>query len=202
MSVLVWDGKTLAADRQGTDGGMVRTITKARRITKGKFKGYLMGAVGATATANVMMDWFEVGADPRTFPYEYMKNDELAASLLVITQKKEIWKFDHLPAPIIIEDDHYSIGSGRDFAFGALSMGADAVQACEIACVHSTACGVGIDVLEWRKNNARAGSNRKADKAGTKNGRTGKAAAPSKRATRHAGKATQMAKKSSGGGVR
>lgn len=151
MSVIVWDGKTLAADRQVTDGGMIRQTTKIRSITKGKFKGFLMGAAGATATANLMMDWFEAGADPRFFPYEYMKSDQLGATLVVITQDKDIFRYDHLPVPIIMEDEHYATGSGRDFAYGALSMGADAQRAVEVACEHSTECGVAIDIIEWRK---------------------------------------------------
>ena len=202
MSVVVWDGKTLAADRQVTDGSMVRTTTKIRAIKTGKFKGYLMGAVGATATANLAMDWFEAGANPSHFPYEYMKSSEMGASLVVITQDKEIWRFDHLPVPIIMEDEEYATGSGRDFAYGALSMGADAAKACEIACGHSVECGVAIDIIEWRKVNARKGSARKADKAGVKNGRARKAATPTKRAARSADKAVVVVKKLGGGRVR
>ena len=202
MSVVVWDGKTLAADRQVTDGSMVRTTTKIRVIKTGKFKGYLVGAVGATATANLMMDWFEAGARPEYFPYEYMKSDALGASMVVITQDKDIWRYDHLPVPIVMEDEEYATGSGRDFAYGAMSMGADAAKACEIACTHSTECGVAIDVIEWRKVNVRKGSAGKGAKAGAKNGRARKATAPSKRAARSAVQAVNVVKKFGGGRVR
>lgn len=202
MSVVVWDGKTLAADRQVSDGSMVRTTTKIRAIKTGKFKGYLIGAVGATATANLLMDWFEAGANPSHFPYEYAKSPELGASLIAITQDKEIWRFDHLPVPIIMEDEEYSTGSGRDFAYGAMSMGADAVQACEVACTHSTECGVAIDSIEWRKINARKRPAGKADKAGAKNGRARKATAPAKRPAKSHGKAIAMVTKLGGGRVR
>lgn len=151
MSVIVWDGVTLAADRQVTDGGMIRQTTKIREIKKGKYKGYLVGGAGATATANLMMDWFEAGANPQFFPYEYMKSDALGATLVVITQKKEIWRYDHLPVPIIMEDAWYCTGSGRDFAYGALACGANAKEAVEIACTFSTECGVAIDAIKWRK---------------------------------------------------
>lgn len=202
MSVVVWDGKTLAADRQVSDGSMVRTTTKIRQITTGKFKGYLIGAVGATATANLMMDWFEAGAKPEFFPYEYAKSAEMGASLIVITQKKEIWRFDHLPVPIIMEDDEYATGSGRDFAYGAMSMGADAAKACEVACTHSTECGVAIDVIEWRKVNARKGSAGKDHKAGAKNGRARKATASPKRTAQSTGKAIAVVTKLGRGGIR
>lgn len=202
MSVVVWDGKTLAADRQVSDGSMVRTTTKIRAIKTGKFKGHLIGAVGATATANLMMDWYEAGANPSHFPYEYAKSSEMGASLIVITQDKEIWRFDHLPVPIIMEDDEYATGSGRDFAYGAMSMGADAVQACEVACTHSTECGVAIDAIEWRKINARKRPEGKVDKAGVKNGRARKATASTKRPAKSTGKAIAMVTKLGGGRVR
>lgn len=150
MSVIVWDGKKLAADKQVTDGGLLRTTTKIRKVTKGKFKGFLIGACGATATANLLMDWFEVGAKPEHFPYEYAKSNEFGATLMVITDTKAIFRYDHLPVPIIMEDKMYATGSGRDFAYGALSMGADAVKAVEVACELSIECGIGIDVLTWK----------------------------------------------------
>ena len=184
MSVIVWDGKRLAADRQVSDGSMVRSTTKIRKITKGKFKGYLIGAVGATATANTLMDWFELGANPGQFPFEYAKSEMLGASLLVITQEKEIWRFDHLPNPIVMEDEEYAHGSGRDFAYGAMSMGADAVMACEVACTHSTECGVAIDVLEWKDLSGRARAKGKTPAVASKTGRTRKAASSSKRTAR------------------
>lgn len=151
MSVIVWDGKQFAADRQVTDGGMIRTTTKIRLIKRGKFKGYMVGAAGATATANLLMDWFEVGAKPEQFPYEYAKSEMLGATLLVITKDKVIWRYDHLPVPIIMEDEVYCTGSGREFAYGAIAMGADAVKAVEIACQYSAECGGDIDVIKWRK---------------------------------------------------
>lgn len=150
MSVVVWDGKKLVADRQVTDSGMIRSTTKIRKIEKGKFKGFLMGACGVTATANLLMDWFETGAKPESFPYEYAKSDLFSATLVVITDKKHIFRYDHLPVPIIMEDKVYATGSGRDFAYGAIAMGADAVKAVEVACELSAECGNGIDVITWK----------------------------------------------------
>jgi ATP-dependent protease HslVU (ClpYQ) peptidase subunit len=151
MSVIVWDGKLLASDSQVTDGSMRRTTTKIRRVEKGKFKGFLLGAAGATATANLLMDWFEQGAKAEHFPYEYAKSDMLGATLVAITKDKVILRYDHLPVPIIMEDEVYCTGSGRDFAYGAIAMGADAIKAVEVACQYSTECGGEVAVLKWRK---------------------------------------------------
>jgi hypothetical protein len=133
------------------------------------------------------MDGFEQGADPRHYPYEYAKHNELSACLMVVTQDKVIWRYDHLPNPIVMENREYSIGSGREFAYGAMSCGADAVDACEIACLHSTECGVAIDVIEWRDLSGRQRGKGKDVKAAAKTGRTRKATAPAKRAARQSG---------------
>ncbi len=45
------------------------------------------------------------------------------------------------------EAKYLCIGRGRDFAFGALAMGADAYKAVMIACLYESSCGMGIDTL-------------------------------------------------------
>ena len=203
MTCIAWDGKTLAADRQATANGVLHSMTKIRKITKGKKRGWLIANAGAAATGGLLMDWFEAGADPKHFPYEYQKLDGYVATLIAISPQGAIHKYEHLPLPIVFEDDFYSDGSGKDMAMGALAMGADAATAVQVACTYEAECGVGIDVvhLKEERKNARAGSKGKTDKAGTQNGRARKATASSKRTTRSTGKASTVAKKSRGGRV-
>lgn len=158
MTVIVWDGKTLAADRQATENGVLHTITKIRKITKGKNKGWLIGNAGVAASGALLMDWFEAGADPKNFPYEYQKTDGLHAALVAISPEGKIHKFEHLPIPIVFEDGFYAMGSGKDMAIGALAMGADAVGAVEVVCTYESECGVGIDAIklkEGKKNGSK-----------------------------------------------
>lgn len=147
MTIIAWDGETLAADKQATDDGVRRTVTKIRRVEKGKLKGYLMGGSGCCSQANMMMDWFEAGANPDHFP-KYQDHDNYAAVLTVITPDKTILRYEFQPVPIVFEDDQYATGSGRDIAYGAMAMGADAVSAVAIVSEHMVDCGMGIDALE------------------------------------------------------
>jgi len=39
-------------------------------------------------------------------------------------------------------------GSGRDYAMGAMEMGADARRAVEVTNVHSTDCGFGVEAYD------------------------------------------------------
>ena len=150
MTCIAWDGKTLAADKQATEGGTRHVTTKIKRIEKGKFKGHLMAGSGCTSQANQMMAWFEMGADPNDFP-KYQDTDTLSAQLLVIAPTKEILRFDFNPLPSIFYDHIYAMGSGREVALGAMLMGADAQRAVEVASGICDGCGMGVDFLNLKK---------------------------------------------------
>lgn len=149
MTIIVWDGKTLAADKQATDDGVRRTVTKIRRVKSGPNKGCLIGGSGACAQSNALMNWFEAGGDPEFFP-KYQENEQLAAILTVITPDKKILRYEYTPTPIVFEDEQYCTGSGRDFAYGALALGADAVNAVAVACEFMVDCGMGVDYLHLK----------------------------------------------------
>jgi len=156
MTVIVWDGQKLVGDKQATEGGILQTVTKVRKITSGKHKGWLIGAAGATAQCNMMMGWFEAGADPNKFPHALQKEDGFAAHMIAISPQGVVHKYEFVPFPIIFEDTFYASGSGRDLAIGAPAMGADAVRAAEVACTYCSECGVGLDVVELRTKKAPA----------------------------------------------
>jgi hypothetical protein len=146
MTVIVWDGKTLAADKQATDDGIKKTVTKIRRVKSGPTKGCLVAGSGPCGQANAMMDWYEQGADPDLFPM-YQENEQLGAILTVITPDKKILRYEYCSTPIVFEDAQYCTGSGREVAYGALALGADAVTAVSVACDYFIDCGMGIDKL-------------------------------------------------------
>ena len=64
MTVIAWDGKTLAADRQITSG-----YTKNKRITKiRKYGNVLCGVTGETKYADALFKWVEGGRIKVRFP--------------------------------------------------------------------------------------------------------------------------------------
>lgn len=142
MTVIAWDGKTLAADKQmGTD--FPRMVTKIRRTKAGE----LLGASGWMGQSVVLMDWWEAGADPATFSAE-QKDDAKSSTLLIIKPDGSIWSLCGTPKPYRIEEDFHSIGSGRDFAAAAMFMGRSAEQAVKVAIALCGSCGGGVDILE------------------------------------------------------
>lgn len=142
MTVIAWDGRTLAADKRVSFQGLSSTTTKISRAN-----GCLVAMCGDGTAAEQMLEWFRAGAMPGNFPKCQRSVDW--ASLLVIVPDGKIHKYERGPKPIIIEDQFHAIGAGRDFAIAAMHCGKTAAEAVAIACIYENSCGNGIDTLAF-----------------------------------------------------
>lgn len=139
MTVIAWDGETLAADKRATTGGgIARTVTKIER-----HGDLLLGITGNWDVATELREWFKAGAEVATFP---AKAREDGATLIVVTGC-EIKTYSSGPYSMEIEAAQCAFGSGRDYAEAAMHLGHDAVKGVEIACHFQIDCGNGIDTL-------------------------------------------------------
>jgi ATP-dependent protease HslVU (ClpYQ) peptidase subunit len=145
MTTVAWDGKTLAADRQGTIEDAKFSCTKIFRV-----RGHLIGFSGHMDAAIGMKKWFENGAKPADFP-EYQKDPDgkISCSMLVITPDLKIYRYDNMPHTAEIESEIFAMGTGRDYALGAMLMGADAVHAVRVASMFDIGSGMGVDKLTF-----------------------------------------------------
>ena len=144
MTTLVWDGTTLAADKQANVAGMRRQVTKIH-----KFDNNLVGFSGDYDFAMDMLEWLKSGGEPKTFP-ETQKKEDTYVNTLWIPSPDKIFVFERSPYPIDFSENMFiCMGSGRDFAYGAMDMGADAIRAVEIANKYDTGSGLGIDFLRF-----------------------------------------------------
>lgn len=144
MSVVAWDGKTLAADRQGTSGGNKTTVSKIAAVQGDKIL-YAVAFVGLHTNGLRMMEWFAEGAEEEEFPA--IENDGESLTSLIVASKKGLVVYEQCPTPILFRDKLQAWGSGASVALGALAMGADAKKAVEIACKYNIYCGLGIDSI-------------------------------------------------------
>lgn len=142
MTVIAFDGKTLAADRMGDAGGLRRTTTKIRR-----FDGGLFGSSGSASRGAEMFAWIANGADPARVPAFQLSTDEYE-SVMVVRNDGSVWVYGCSAYPFRMEDPFHAIGSGRDFAMAAMFLGHDARVAVEVASQFCSGCGMGIDTLE------------------------------------------------------
>ena len=139
MTVIAWDGTTLAADKRAiSGGGICRTVKKIER-----FDNCLLAISGSWDVGVELREWFKKGAIVNAFP-ESARKDE--ATLLVVGHGG-LATYASGPYPMSVEDTRYSTGSGRDFAEAAMYLGKTAREAVEVACVFQSDCGNGIDEI-------------------------------------------------------
>lgn len=142
MSVVAWDGYTLAVDRQGENAGHIFPVSKSRRLANGEIVAW----TGGHAQGLLLAQWYEDGADPAKWPA--FQSDKDSWTRLIVAKPTGIAVYEQYPVPMIQEGLQRAYGAGRDFALGALAMGADARRAVEIASELSDSCGMGVDVYE------------------------------------------------------
>ena len=140
MSVVVWDGKTLAADRMAVTGE-VRFLQSKMRV----YPDLVVAWTGQSCRGEAMAHWARNGANVEDFP-KFQEDDDNWCRLIVV-DRNGCRVYEATPFPMEVEAPFMAWGSGRDFAIGALSMGADAVRAVEVASEHCVTCGMGVDYV-------------------------------------------------------
>lgn len=143
MTVIAWDGRSVAADTLATAGGY-RDQKPSRKIVR---RGdYAYGIVGYPAWFEAWIKWHERGADPAFIPSSGISADD-AGNFLVFKADAAFVCSARMPylAEVGAPD---AWGSGCDFAIGAMHAGADAREAVAIAIACSPSCGGSIDVIE------------------------------------------------------
>ncbi len=144
MTVIAWDGKRLAADRQATNADMRAKVSKARRLSG----GCVVAFTGELEKGLVLTRWYEEGALPERWP-AFQKTDDWTR--LIIADANGVRVYEKELVPQTFDETFMAWGSGRDFAMGAMAMGADAKQAVEVASMFNVYCGGGVEVFDLQE---------------------------------------------------
>ena len=144
MTVIAWDGKTLAADKLACFGATKGTVTKIHRVYD-----CLIGVTGNLSMGMELIDWFKDGAIHKDYPAGN-REENSGSSLIVVKPDKTVWKYESTPHPFKVEGEFCAFGSGDESAMIAMDCGCDARRAVEVTCKYNTGCGNGIDVLEFK----------------------------------------------------
>lgn len=144
MTVIVWDGTTLAADKMASFGDGHRTVRKVYRSGD-----HLLAFAGDFASGLTKKAWFEAGAIPAHFPSDVLPDGSFLTAFYVIRRDGSYIKFEGTPTPLVYDDKTFTAGTGCEFAAGAMAMGADAAAAVRIASSLCITCGNGIDTLTF-----------------------------------------------------
>jgi ATP-dependent protease HslVU (ClpYQ) peptidase subunit len=141
VTVIAWDGMTLAADKRAVTAGACATVTKIFRRA-----GFLIGVSGSFKHGMAVADWIEAGGKPDDYP-KADKDD--ASHTLVIHPDGRVVKYEGTPWGFEIEDRFAATGSGRDYALAAMYLGHDARTAVEVTNALSCDCGNGVDTMRF-----------------------------------------------------
>lgn len=129
MTTIAYRDGILAADSRayGGDRAPIGSKTKIHRLLDGTLFGLSSSAVGAD---NLIRKWVEDGCPAP-------KNDAVKPDnfeLILVRQNGEVfYAHDNLSLSGPIRSNKLAIGSGKEFALGAIEMGAGALQAVEVA---------------------------------------------------------------------
>lgn len=141
MSIVAWDGKSIAADKMTVSCDMRSTTTKLV-IVDGQNGGLFLAWVGESGGGLALLDWYQKGRNPDQWPAAQRTADW---TRLIVADKNGVVFYEREPFAQSVEEPFMAWGSGRDFAMGAMAMGASAKEAVEVASRFSTTCGNGVD---------------------------------------------------------
>lgn len=144
MTIIAWDGKTLAADKRATYSGLARTVTKISRTHKGE----LVAFSGDFDMGVALVQWYVGDGYAERYPNNKDNNGIMKTQMMVIRLDGTICIYEREPVPMTFTDPQTAMGSGRDYAMAAMHLGCTAVQAVQVACDLDIFCGNGIDTLQ------------------------------------------------------
>lgn len=147
MTVIAWDGKTLASDKQACSGGAKARVQKIWRTDD----GHLVGGTGNAVHVRMVLDWFRAGCVAEDYPKvvtdAYEADKDTCDFFAIGTDGSiRVWGPTHMPMTFEA-GQKMAFGSGSEAANAAMVMGADAVRAVEVACEVNVYCGMGVDML-------------------------------------------------------
>jgi hypothetical protein len=142
MTIVVWDGETLAADRAATDGAAQWEIDKIWWSLSPTNEEVLLSGAGPLQTILEMREWYKNGTKRSDFPQAQQEPSTWCHFILV--DKEGLTRWEQGPHRIVHGTMKCAFGEGRDFAYGAMEMGANAERAVEVANKFSVHCGLGV----------------------------------------------------------
>jgi len=136
MSIIAWDGKIVAADKQATEGDIRSLCRKLERI-----RGAIVATVGDVSHSTKLIKWYRAKGSEADFPKYSAKED---AMLIVFNDNGQVYEYGATGGKFLITDPFMAWGTGKDLALGAMAMGANAKKAAQIACKYNVTCGMGV----------------------------------------------------------
>lgn len=146
MTTIICNKTEMIADRQYVCFGTIHESTKIYKNTLG-----LLGLAGNTVHFSKIVKWFNDGMDFENLPDVCGGKADWTA--LYLSSAGDIYTFDSANFFLDkMEDTFFAIGSGADYATGALDFGANITEAFAIAARRDPATGGRFDLFTLELN--------------------------------------------------
>ena len=144
MTTIVFDGDSLAIDNAGLHGGTLMPVVKSWLLPN----NVVATGIGDGAQISLMVEWYKDGADPEKFP----ASQRIATPWceLIIVKGDGLFRYERSAFPIQHGFNRCAFGTGKDFAYGALAMGATATEALHIAAHFDPTTGQGATIYKLK----------------------------------------------------
>jgi hypothetical protein len=144
VSVVVYKDGVLAADSKawgGRGNASPGTKRKVHRLPDGTRVGIVSAVVGLPER---FVGWLIDGADPLKWT-----GDQPDLAAIIVKPNGEVFlAHDSVYCSGPLTTSQHAIGSGSDYALGALEMGATIEQAIVVACRLNDCCGLPVHILQ------------------------------------------------------
>lgn len=139
MTTIAYRAGIMAADSFCTaDNVFVGLVSKKIALNK---QGWLGGAAGNAIFARKWLEWFESDFEESTVPTPAKNGEDSCNGNGLMVGPKGTIRIIEDAGYFDLEGEYYAIGSGMDFALGALAHGATAEEAVAAALVHDRYSG-------------------------------------------------------------
>jgi ATP-dependent HslUV protease subunit HslV len=143
----------MTADSRGYSGGKTHLGQKSKL-----YPVIAGGCVGVSSTqpgfGERFAAWMNDGAQEDKFP---KAPEGVSLTALFVNGRGEVFVFENSPFPTgPLKGDYFAIGTGAEYAFGAMAMGADAAQAIAVAKIFDVWSAGDIMIMDLRTPQQRA----------------------------------------------
>ncbi len=139
MTTIAFDGKTFASDKRQCVGNTPTIVTKIWPTPKNK-RWKAIGAAGNAYLVNPVVDYIRGVSKKEPDQFDEVGN------ILLIDKKNKLWIMNGRQTPVEAPIP-FAIGSGGDYAIGAMAAGKTAAEAVAIAATLDVNTGGGIDEI-------------------------------------------------------
>lgn len=145
MTTIAFDGKTIAADCQSTYGSFPVKVRKLNSLTY-KGQNAVAACAGTIREFQPIIEWLKAGGKKKSRPD--VDDEKPDFSIIIATESGNVFYANDSLFFHDMGKVRWAIGSGADYALGAMEAGKTAPEAIAIASRLDVNTGLGVDSVE------------------------------------------------------